>query len=235
MIMNEQQLEQQFKELQKKLGYRFKNPDLLKTALTHSSYANENKKKGAGNNERLEFLGDSVLGMTVAAMIFNGKPNMPEGQMTRLRSELVCEKSLASLAATLGLGKCLLLGHGEERSGGRERPSILADAVEAIIAAIYMEGGFKPVERFVVQYLGPRAQLPEFENTDYKTSLQELIQEKPGQSLSYHVTDEHGPDHLKLYTVEVRLNGGLIGTGAGRSKKDAEQEAARAALAEISR
>ena len=227
--------EQQLKDLQKKLGYRFKNLALLKTALTHSSYANENRKSGATSNERLEFLGDSILGMTVATLIFNGKANMPEGQMTRLRSELVCEKSLASLAKTLELGECILLGLGEEKNGGRERPSILADAVEAILAAMYLEGGFKPVERFVYTYLGPRADLPEFENTDYKTSLQEIIQEKAGQSLTYRITDEHGPDHMKLYTVEVRLNGGLIGYGTGTSKKEAEQEAARAALAEMSR
>ena len=231
MIMNEQQL----KDLQKKLKYRFKNLALLKAALTHSSYANENKKRGAVSNERLEFLGDSVLGMIVAALIFNGKPNMTEGQMTRLRAELVCEKSLASLAVTLGLGDCILLGYGEEKSGGRNRSSILADAVEAILAAMYLEGGFKPVERFVFEYLGPRANLNEFENSDYKTSLQEIIQEKAGQTLSYHIIDEQGPDHMKSYTVEVRLNGGLIGRGVGKSKKEAEQEAARAALTEFSR
>ena len=220
--------------LHEKLGYRFKNPTLLKTALTHSSYANENKKSGAVSNERLEFLGDSVLGMTVAALIFNRNPNMPEGQMTRLRAELVCEKSLASLAVTLDLSDCLLLGCGEEKSGGRERPSILADAVEAIIAAIYLDGGFEPVERLILEYLGPRTNLPEFENTDYKTSLQEIIQGKAGQSLNYHITGERGPDHMKSYTVEVRLNDKVIGSGVGKSKKEAEQEAARAALTMIS-
>ena len=222
-------------ELQKKLRYKFRDTALLKAALTHSSYSNENRKSGAVNNERLEFLGDSVLGMTVATMIFNGKPNMPEGQMTRLRAELVCEKSLASLAAKLNLGEYLLLGHGEEKSGGRERPSILADTVEAVLAAMYLDGGFKPVERLVSEHLGPRADLPELENTDYKTSLQEVIQEKSGQTLSYHITDESGPDHMKFYTVEVRLNGKSIGRGSGRSKKEAEQDAARTALAEISR
>ena len=222
-------------ELQKKLRYKFKNPALLKAALTHSSYANENRRSGAVSNERLEFLGDSVLGMTVATMIFNGKPNMPEGQMTRLRAELVCEKSLATLALTLNLGEYLMLGHGEEKSGGRGRPSILADTVEAVLAAMYLDGGFKPVERLISEYLGPRADLPELENTDYKTSLQEVIQEKSGQILSYHITDESGPDHMKYYTVEVRLNGKFIGRGSGKSKKEAEQAAARTALAEISR
>ena len=222
-------------ELQKMLRYEFRNPALLKAALTHSSYANENKKSGAISNERLEFLGDSVLGMTVASIIFNGKPYMPEGQMTRLRSELVCEKSLASLASKLGIGEYLLLGHGEEKSGGRERPSILADTVEAILAAMYLDGGFKPVESLVSEYLSPDTNKTVFENTDYKTALQEVIQEKAGQILSYHVTDESGPDHLKSYTVEVRLNGANIGMGTGRSKKEAEQEAAHVALAEISR
>ena len=222
------------KELYKKIRYKFRNPALLRTALTHSSYANENKKSSSVSNERLEFLGDSVLGMTVASLIFNSKANMPEGQMTKLRAELVCEKSLASLAVLLGLGDYLLLGHGEERSGGRERPSILADAVEAILAAMYLDGGFEPVERFVAEFFGSRAQLRVFENTDYKTSLQEVIQERAGQTLSYHVTDESGPDHMKLYTVEVLLNGGFLGRGTGRSKKEAEQSAACAALDGIS-
>ena len=223
------------KELQKKLGYKFKNPALLRAALTHSSYANENRKSGALSNERLEFLGDSVLGMTVASIIFNGKPDMPEGQMTRLRAELVCEKSLASLAVSLSLGDHLLLGHGEEKSGGRDRPSILADLVEAILAAVYLDGGFKPVMRLVSEHLAPDADFAGFENTDYKTALQEVVQEKAGQRLSYHIVDESGPDHMKSYTVEVCLNGAHIGKGTGRSKKEAEQEAARAALAGFSR
>ena len=221
-------------ELQKKLGYKFKNLSLLNAALTHSSYANENKKSGAVSNERLEFLGDSVLGMTVASIIYNSKRDMQEGQMTRLRAELVCEKSLASLAVYFDIGEYLLLGHGEEKSGGRERPSILADTVEAILAAMYLDGGFKPVESLVSKYLASGANLTAFENTDYKTSLQEVVQEKAGQTLIYNVTDESGPDHLKTYTVEVRLNGVRIGTGTGKSKKEAEQEAARAALAGIS-
>ena len=221
--------------LQKKLNYTFKNPALLETALTHSSYANENKSSGSVSNERLEFLGDSVLGMTVASLIYNGNPNMPEGKMTKLRAQLVCEKSLASIAALLDLGNYLLVGHGEERTGGRQRPSILADAVEAVIAAIYLDGGFEPIERFVSTHLGSQDILKESENTDYKTSLQEIIQEKPGQSLTYHVTDESGPDHMKIYTIEVRLNGKLIGQGVGKSKKEAEQSAARCALEEMAR
>ena len=225
--------EQQLKFLQKKLGYRFRNPSLLTTALTHSSYANENRRTGVVSNERLEFLGDSVLGMTVAALIFSDNPDMPEGQMTRLRAELVCEKSLAALAATLNLGDYLILGRGEEKGGGRDRPSILADAVEAVLAAVYLDGGFKPAERFVIKYMGLRINPQKFENTDYKTSLQEAIQEKAGQTLSYHVTGESGPDHMKRYSVEVRLNGKFIGCGDGKSKKEAEQAAACAALAEF--
>ena len=223
--------EQQMKDLQKKLGYKFKNPSLLRAALTHSSFANENKKTGVYSNERLEFLGDSVLGMTVATFIYNSKPDMPEGHMTRLRAELVCEKSLAALAVMLSLGEYMLLGRGEEKSGGRVRPSILADAVEAVLAAIYLDGGFSPVKRFVSKYLAPQENLREFESTDYKTSLQEAIQEKPGQTLSYHISDESGPDHMKSYAVEVRLNGIVIGRGEGKSKKGAEQAAACDALA----
>jgi len=220
-------------ELQNKIGYTFNDSELLKTALTHSSYANENKKSGHISNERLEFLGDSVLGMTVAKLIYDTNPDMPEGQMTRLRAEMVCEKSLASAALLLDLGSYLLLGHGEEKSGGRERPSIIADAVEAVLAAMYLDGGFEPVRLFVTEYFGSRAAHSTFTNSDYKTSLQELIQEKAGQTLSYHIIDESGPDHLKSYTVEVRLNDRFIGRGTGKSKKEAEQKAACAALEEI--
>ena len=216
--------------LEEKLMFKFRNHALLRTALTHSSYANENKKLATDSNERLEFLGDSVLGMTVASLIFKGKPDMPEGQMTRLRAELVCEKSLASVAARLCLGDYLFLGHGEEKTGGRGRPSILADAVEAVLAAMYLDGGFEPVERFIAEHFGPRAELKSFENTDYKTALQEVIQEKSGRTLSYHVVSEIGPDHMKEYTVEVLLNGVSIGCGTGKSKKEAEQAAARSAL-----
>ena len=219
------------KELQKKLGYTFKNPKLLEAALTHSSYANENKKLGAVSNERLEFLGDSVLGMTVSTLIYMSDPDMPEGQMTRVRAELVCEKSLAALAVGFGLGECLLLGRGEEKGGGRERPSILADAVEAVLAAIYLDGGLEPARTFVMEHLASQAERMQLENFDYKTTLQEVVQEKIGQELSYHTTGESGPDHMKSFTVEVRLNGAVLGQGTGSSKKMAEQTAAKSALA----
>ena len=227
IIMDKQQLA----ELQKRLGYKFKKTALLVSALTHSSYANENRKEGLTSNERLEFLGDSILGMTVAELIYMQEKKMPEGQMTKLRSELVCEKNLAALAGTFGLGGCLILGRGEEKGGGRGRPSILADAVEAVIAAIYLDGGFKPVSKLIKKHFFSASEMSEFGTTDYKTALQELVQTKPGQTLSYHMTGESGPDHMKLFTAEVHLNGKIIGKGSGKSKKLAEQSAAKAALA----
>jgi len=222
--------EQQLHELQSMLGHRFDDPALLEAALTHSSYANENKKSGVASNERLEFLGDSVLGLTVAELIYACFPDMPEGRMTKLRAELVCEKSLAALAMTFGLGACILLGRGEEKGGGRNRPSILADAVEAVIAAMYLDGGFETVRRLINEHLFPLADRIESESTDYKTVLQERIQGKAGQTLSYQVTDESGPDHMKSFSVEVLLNGVRVGCGAGKSKKEAEQTAAKSAL-----
>ena len=224
--MNKQHLA----ELQKKLNYKFRNLSLLYNALTHSSYANENKKDGLISNERLEFLGDSILGLAVAELIYKHKSGISEGQMTKLRSELVCEKSLVALAKSMDLGQYLLLGRGEEKGGGRDRPSILADAVEAIIAAIYLDRGFKPVMSFVKDKLFSGSGVMTFETTDYKTALQELVQAKPAQTLSYHVIDESGPDHMKLFTVEVRLNGDFYGKGIGKSKKEAEQAAAMSAL-----
>ena len=221
-------------ELQERLGYKFKKLDLLVVALTHSSYANENKKDGLASNERLEFLGDSILGFTVSELIYKHREKMPEGLMTKFRAELVCEKSLASLAGTLGIGKCLMLGRGEEKGGGRYRPSILADATEAVLAAMYLDGGLRPVAALLKKHLFSAAsEMAEYNSTDYKTALQEAIQAKPRQVLSYCIADESGPDHMKIYTAEVRLNGGFIGRGVGKSKKEAEQEAARAALGMI--
>ena len=227
-LMTEQQLD----ELQNKLGHRFNDITLLKSALTHSSYANENKKYGIISNERLEFLGDSVLGMTVASLIYDSWPDMTEGRMTRLRAELVCERSLAALSLKLGLGDALCLGKGEEKGGGRERPSILADSVEAVLAAVYIDGGFEPVRRLVSDYLAPGAERVVPQSSDYKTALQELIQEKAGQTLKYHIAQESGPDHKKSFLVEVSLNGVCIGSGSGHSKKEAEQTAAKSALAD---
>jgi len=222
--------EQQVTKLQKNLNYCFNDSSLLIKSLTHSSYANENVKNNTVSNERLEFLGDSLLGMTVALLIYKRKPELTEGQMTKLRAELVCEKSLADLAMELDLGSYLLLGRGEENGGGRDRPSILSNTFEAVLAAIYLDGGYKPVEQLVFDHFNGRMDAPDKNHFDHKTKLQEIVQVNPGQSLVYKVTDEHGPDHDKSFIVEVLLNGKAIGTGSGKSKKRAEQEAAKAAI-----
>jgi len=222
-------------KLQSKLAYSFKDQTLLRTALTHSSYANEKKDAGFPSNERFEFLGDSVLGMMVAELIFRLYPDMAEGRMTRLRAELVCEKSLTDLARELELGSFLLLGRGEEKGGGRNRPSILADAFEAVIASMYLDGGFVPAAELISKMLGPKASCGGSDSTDYKTALQEIIQEIPGRSLTYHIIDESGPDHQKVFTVEVCLNGAVIGLGSGSNKKEAEQAAAKAGLEGLTR
>ena len=217
--------------LENKLGYVFRDPSLLETALTHSSYANENRSRGPVCNERLEFLGDSVLGATVAEYLYRHYPQMPEGRMTRLRAELVCEQSLYHVAQKLDLGRSLRLGKGEEHNGGRERPSSLSDAVEAVIAAIYLDGGIAPasalIRRCLLDDLGPME--PDCYN-DFKTALQEFVQRQSGQVLIYELTGESGPDHDKTFSVRVLLNGEPLGEGTGHTKKEAEQAAARNAL-----
>lgn len=217
--------------LEERLGYSFRNRALLETALTHSSYANENRASGIVCNERLEFLGDSVLGVTVADFLYRHFPDMPEGRMTRLRAELVCEQSLHRVALELHLGDYLRLGKGEEHNGGRKRASILSDAVEAVIAAMYLDAGMETAAGFIHRCLldDVRAiETPSF--TDYKTSLQELVQRHSGQVLSYELVGEEGPDHAKTFRVQVCLNGDPIGRGIGRTKKEAEQTAAANAL-----
>ncbi len=217
--------------LEERLGYSFRNRALLETALTHSSYANENRASGIVCNERLEFLGDSVLGVTVADFLYRHFPDMPEGRMTRLRAELVCEQSLHRVALELHLGDYLRLGKGEEHNGGRGRASILSDAVEAVIAAMYLDAGMETAAGFIHRCLldDVRAiETPTF--TDYKTSLQELVQRHSGQVLSYELVGEEGPDHAKTFRVQVCLNGDPIGRGTGRTKKEAEQAAAANAL-----
>ncbi len=217
--------------LEERLGYSFRNRVLLETALTHSSYANENRASGIVCNERLEFLGDSVLGVTVADFLYRHFPDMPEGRMTRLRAELVCEQSLHRVALELHLGDYLRLGKGEEHNGGRKRASILSDAVEAVIAAMYLDAGMETAAGFIHRCLldDVRAiETPTF--TDYKTSLQELVQRHSGQVLSYELVGEEGPDHAKTFRVQVCLNGDPIGRGTGRTKKEAEQAAAANAL-----
>ena len=217
--------------LEERLGYLFRNRALLETALTHSSYANENRASGIVCNERLEFLRDSVLGVTVADFLYRHFPDMPEGRMTRLRAELVCEQSLHRVALELHLGDYLRLGKGEEHNGGRKRASILSDAVEAVIAAMYLDAGMETAAGFIHRCLldDVRAiETPTF--TDYKTSLQELVQRHSGQVLSYELVGEEGPDHAKTFRVQVCLNGDPIGRGTGRTKKEAEQAAAANAL-----
>ena len=216
--------------LQKKLNHKFNNVELLKNALTHSSYANE-VRAYYGSNERLEFLGDSILSIIVSEYIYKQFPKMPEGELTRLRVSLVCEKSLCSFARELELGKYLLLGKGEDHNGGRERDSILADAFEAVLAAIYLDAGMEKAREHVMNFV-----LREINDKnddgfkDYKTVLQEIIQQNPEESVSYILTGEEGPAHDKKFTVEVHLNSNVIGCGEGHSKKQAEQMAAKQAL-----
>ena len=217
------------KDLETAIGYRFKNITLLQNALTHSSYANERWHNSLKSNERLEFLGDSILGMVVAEYLYHTFPDRPEGELTRMRADMVCEKSLASVAARIDLGRHLMLGNGEERFGGRSRDSILADAVESVIAASFLDGGMDAAKRLIHTFI---LDVPakKQHNEDYKTALQELVQQKKNQVLSYALVGESGPDHDKRFDVEVSLNGRVIGVGTGSSKKRAEQMAAKAAL-----
>lgn len=216
------------KELIKKIGYEFKDESLLIRALTHSSYANESGGKFE-SNERLEFLGDSVLGFITAEFFFAREQDLPEGELTKLRAAAVCEKSLSAFANRIGLGKHLLLGKGEKNSKGNERPSILADAFEALIAAIYLDGGIKPATKFVTAFL-ENFSAEYYTINDAKTVLQEIVQKNPGELLEYVLVKESGPDHAKSFEVEVRLNANVIGRGKGKSKKQAEQLAAKEAL-----
>jgi ribonuclease III, bacterial len=222
--------------LEEKLKYSFNDRALLLMALSHSSYANENKSAGLMSNERLEFLGDSVLGQVVASHLYLSYPKMPEGQMTRLRAELVCEQSLFEVARTLELGQYIKLGKGEENTGGRARESILADAVEALIAALYLDGGLPVAKSFIERYILSNLDFAETHTlSDYKTALQEYVQRKSGQTLAYELLSESGPDHKKSFTMQVRLNDNVIGTGHGHTKKEAEQYAAKNGLEEISK
>lgn len=216
------------KSFQQKIGYNFNNEELLLTALTHSSYANE---CGGAFNERLEFLGDSVLGFISAEFFFSNRKSVPEGELTKLRAATVCEKSLFGFAREIELGSYIRLGKGEMNTGGRERPSILSDAFEALIAAIYLDGGMEQAKRFVLPFL-KEAQSNKSESAfkDYKTVLQEIIQRNPEERLEYVLVGESGPAHDKIFEVEIHLNSNCIGRGSGHSKKLAEQAAAGEAL-----
>lgn len=223
------------KEFQEIIGYKFGNDELLKNALTHSSYANENRIKNVVFNERLEFLGDSVLGLVVSRYIFENFPKLPEGKLTKMRAAVVCERSLWECALNIELGKYLILGHGEERMGGRTRMSILADAFEALIAAIYLDSSLETVREWILGQLyetimdASRGKMFK----DYKTDFQEAVQKNGDVEIKYEVESESGPDHNKTFVVNVFLNGKLMGTGEGSSKKKAEQMAAQNALIKV--
>ncbi len=218
-------------ELEDKIGYHFNDTSLLETALTHSSYANERKAQHIPYNERLEFLGDAVLSVVVSDYIFKHCPELPEGELTKLRASLVCEKSLFEFAKRIDLGKYLLLSKGERHNGGAERPSILSDAFEALIAAVYIDGGMEPAAKHILNFVVPAIKSSKKKQVkDYKTTLQEIIQKNPGERLEYVLVSESGPDHNKHFVFEVHLNSNVIGRGGGRSKKEAEQQAAREAL-----
>lgn len=216
-----------FSAFEEKIGYVFKDKSLLEVALTHSSYANENKLPR--DNERLEFLGDSVLGFVTAEYLFEEYKNRPEGVLTKLRSAVVCEKSLFKFAEKISLGDFIFMGKGEERTGGRNRPSIVSDAFEAVIAAMYLDGGINAVKPYILSFI-KEAVKKEAGFKDNKSLLQEFIQREKGNILQYDEVGETGPDHDKVFNFVVRLNGEVIGKGQGRSKKEAEQAAAGDAL-----
>lgn len=218
------------KELQEAIGYSFHNPELLTEAMTHSSYAHE-QHKGMKYNERLEFLGDAVLSIVVSDYIYKHCPDLPEGELTKLRASLVCEKSLFDFAKQIDLGSYLRLSNGERRNGGAKRPSIVSDAFEALIAAIYLDGGMEAARKHILRFVIPEIEQHKNHSfKDYKTALQEIIQKNPGEKLEYRLVGSSGPDHDKHFKVEVCLNSNVIGKGGGRSKKEAEQQAAREAL-----
>lgn len=219
--------------LKDKIKYEFKNKVLLRKALTHSSYANEQRARHLQNNERLEFLGDSVLGFVTADYLYNQFTELPEGELTKLRAAIVCEQALYEVAKELGIDGAICLGHGEESSGGRQRPSILADAVEALLGAIYLDGGIEPAREFVLSFIPKSAERARQGRMfkDYKTTLQEIVQKNRQETLEYRLAGTSGPDHDKTFDMELLLNSNVFASGQGRSKKEAEQMAAKQALA----
>ena len=220
--------------LEERIGYIFNDKQLLEVALTHSSYANELKAKGETvmYNERLEFLGDSVLSLVASVYLFKGNRNLFEGDLTKIRAGIVCENALYDYAIDIELGKYLKLGHGEEVTGGRKRKSILSDAFEALLAAIYLDGGFACARKFVLPYLSEAAEklMKSGSAEDYKTLLQKFVQQNKGDILEYVMVGESGPSHSKVFDYNVLLNNNVIGKGSGSSKRDAEQAAAKEAL-----
>lgn len=226
--MNE--LEKNIGEFEDKINYVFKDKTLITVALSHSSYANE-KKKTRHSNERLEFLGDSVLSIVVSRYLFEHFKHLPEGELTKIRASLVCEKALHEFALQIDLGKHILLGKGEENTGGRKRASILADAFEAVIAAIYLDGGLEAAAKHILRFIPKDVDMKRsVAFSDHKTILQEIIQKNPEERIEYKLAGQFGPDHDKAFKVQVYLNSNVIGTGIGKSKKEAEQMAAKEAL-----
>lgn len=220
------------RKLENDLGYHYKDQELLRKALSHSSYANENFQDALHSYERLEFLGDAILGFVTAEYLYQTFPDKLEGELTKIRAELVCEKNLSAVARELSLGDYLLLGHGEEQGGGRDRSGILCDAMESLIAAAYIDSGFEAAKGIILRLILPK--LTRVLNThDYKTEFQELVQRKKDQVITYELTGESGPDHCKEFSVRVLLNGETVGHGSGSSKKRAEQAAAAQAIKKI--
>ncbi len=223
------------KNFEKNINYSFKNPALLKEALTHSSFSNERKENVVHNNERLEFLGDAVLSIVISDYLFKNHTNLPEGELTKIRSKIVCESTLGECSRRIDLGEYMFFGKGEEMTGGRKRTSILADAFEALIAAIYLDGGTESAGPFIMTFM------KDFINNaingkvflDYKTHLQEIVQIRKDNKIKYEIIGEEGPDHCKLFYTQVKLNDIVIGYGKGRSKKEAEQEAAKMAIEKL--
>ncbi len=234
-MQNKDTLMQNIDVFEKKIHYNFKNKENLILALTHSSYANENKSEKLVSNERLEFLGDSVLSVVISENIYKNYSHLTEGEMTKFRANVVCEASLENCANKLNIGQFLLLGKGEENTGGRKRTSILSDAVEALIGAIYIDGGFENAKTFIL------SQMKKFIDDsikgeifmDYKTQLQEIIQKSNEQKVTYEIIGEKGPDHSKIFVSQVKLDNKVIGVGEGRTKKEAEQMAAKTSLKKI--
>lgn len=222
-----------FQKLEEKIGYHFQDQEKLKLALTHSSYANENMLAKLESNERLEFLGDAVLELVSSQFLFTLYPDKPEGDLTKIRASIVCEPTLALCGKEISLGKYLFLGKGEERTGGRERNSVVSDTMEALIGAIYLDGGFEPAEAFIKRFILNDIETKEL-FYDSKTSFQEIIQrDHPGQEIHYELVEEKGPDHNKIFVVQLFVGEQMFGQGEGRTKKRAEQEAACQALLKI--
>ncbi|MGI6731554.1 MAG: ribonuclease III [Anaerovoracaceae bacterium] len=229
------------RDFQQNLEYKFKNPHLLETALTHSSYINEGRKRTTSglntelpnsDNERLEFLGDAIFDAIISEQLYNQLENVEEGKLSKLRAAIVCERSLAQCSRQLSLGKYLRLGKGEENTGGRDRDSILADAMEAVIAAVYLDGGWDQAQIFVIKYFSETIKnaIAGKLSRDYKTDIQEKLQSKGEANIKYIIEKEEGPDHNKVFFVNLSYNGKIIGSGSGKNKKEAEQNAAKEAL-----